>query len=143
MINKNKKFGFILVILCFLGTLLIIDPLKDGFKQVFKPEEPFIKLLTSIKSQTSLLFLQNRSGNLKKKYYIFLKSFNDDVKARRLVNLLRAHGFAADIKSIENDKRRIFDVFVGDFNKLDEARVNAGRIQLELGYWTVIRSYDD
>lgn len=84
---------------------------------------------------------QGSSSNAEKRYFIFVKSFYDDVKARRLVNLLRANNFDSDMRHIvgQNADNR-FEVFVGYFNTYDEAKLNADRIQLELGYWTVIKS---
>ena len=43
------------------------------------------------------------------------------------------------MRLIENERSKFYEVYVGDFEKYEEAKVNADRIQIELGYWTTIK----
>ena len=148
----NKKRSTIIIVILAILAMVLWKPLEKAYNEVFNPEQPFIKVLSKIKPWLHSLLPsttydqskytdQISSPNPEKCYFIFIKSFYDDVKARRLVNLLRSNNFDSDLRHIvdQNGGNR-YEVFVGYFNKYDEAKLNADRIQLELGYWTVIKN---
>lgn len=118
---RNKanglKYLIILFVVCLFGysAFEFID-----FNSILNSEESLEKIIEQEKEEEIKYYKSEFNGN----YIIILNTFNNKEPANAEVQNLLNEGYRCDVfylPGVSNSKEKIFQTYIGPFNKLEEA----------------------